>query len=156
MSEGEELVAAIRRVYDINRLVVSISPEFLANGAMNIIGFDKSIHPTGWIGCNLHLRQVARAFCRRNFLPEERALAAAARAGAAIPGLFSDDLQDRYPRRTQPEQDPEYVLRAHLSEDDRWFNIDRMRGAAEALLQHADALENETVETFGPRRDKAA
>jgi len=156
MSEGEELVAAVRRVYDNNRDIVSIRPEFLADLAMDLIGFDKSIHPVGWVGCNLHLRQVARAFCRRNFLPEERALAAAARAGAAIPGLFDDDLQDRYPRRTQTEQEPEYVLREHLSEDDRWFNIDRMRSAAGALLGHADALQTETVETFGPRKDKAA
>jgi hypothetical protein len=156
MSESLELVAAIRRVYDINRLKVSVNPEFLANGAMEIIRFDKSIHPTGWVGCNLHLRQVARAFCRRNFLPEERALATAARSGAAIPGLFDDDLQDRYPRRTHPEQEPEYVLRDHLSEDDRWFNIDRMRSAAGTLLGHADALQTETVTQFGPRKDEAA
>jgi hypothetical protein len=151
MSEGEELVAAVRRVYDINRLKVSINPEFLANGAMDIIGFDKSIHPTGWVGCNLHLRQVARAFCRRNFEPVE-----IAEATAVNGDLFSDDLQDRYPKHTQKGQEPEYVLRDHLGEHDRWFNIDRMRGAAGALLRHADALQTETVKTFGPRKDKAA
>ena len=151
MSEGEELVAAIRRVYDINRSIVSISPEFLANGAMDIIGFEKSIHPTGWVGCNLHLRQVARAFCRRNFEPDAIA------ANAIINGdLFSDDLQDRYPKHVRRGQEPEYVLRDHLSEHDRWFNIDRMRGAAGALLRHSDVLETETVEKFGPRKDEVA
>jgi len=151
MSESQELVTAIRRVYDINRNVVSISPEFLANGAMDIIKFDKSIHSTGWVGCNLHLRQIARAFCRRNFEPVD-----IAEAGIINGDLFLDDLQDRYPKQIQKGQEPEYVLRDHLGEIDRWFNIDRMRAAAGALLRHADALRNETVEKFGPRKEKAA
>lgn len=152
MSEGEELVAAVRRVYDINHRVVSINPEFLADAAMDIIGFDKSIHRLGWLGCNLHLRQVARAFCRRNFDPA----AMATEFAAGTRDMFDDTLQDRYPRRTQKGREPEYVLRDHLSEDDRWFNIDRMRGTARALQRHSDALEGETVEVFGPRKDTAA
>jgi hypothetical protein len=152
MSEGAELVDAVRRVYDINRNVVAIDPEFLANHAMEILRFDKSIHPVGWLGCNLHMRQIARAFCRRNF-----DTAAAALAGEAVNGdLFPDTLQDRYPRQSQKGQEPVYVLREHLSEDDRWFNIDRLRSAALALQKHARALEIETEATFGPRKDRAA
>jgi len=65
-------------------------------------------------------------------------------------------LKTRYPTPAKSEDEVEYVLRDHLSEDDRWFNIDRMRRAADALLRHADALRNETVEKFGPRKEKAA
>jgi hypothetical protein len=139
-------------MYEINRFVVAIDPEFLANGAMDIIRFDKSVHPVGWVGCNLHCRQLARAFCRRNFDAAAHAL-----SDAAINGeLFPDTLQDRYPRQLQKGKEPEYVLRDHLSEDDRWFNIDRLRSAAQALQKHARALETETLATYGPRKGRAA
>ena len=151
MNEGDALADAVRRMYEINHLVISIDPEFLANGAMEIIRFDKSLHPVGWFGCNLHCRQLARAFCRRNF-----DTAAAALAGEVNGDLFPETLQERYPKRPQKGKDPMYVLRAHLGEDDRWYNIDRLRSAALALQKHARALEIETEETFGPRKDHAA
>lgn len=152
MSEGDILADAVRQMYEINRLTVSIDPEFLANGAMEIIRFDKSLHPIGWVGCNLHCRQLARAFCRRNF-----DAAASALSGEAVNGeLFPDALQERYPRQPQKGKDPYYTLRDHLSEDDRWYNIDRLRAAAFALQKHANALETETKATFGPRKDRAA
>jgi len=152
MSEGSELVDAVRRMYEINRFVVAIDPEFLANGAMEIIQFDRSVHQLGWVGCNLHLRQVARAFCRRNF-----DAAASAASGDTVNGdLFPDTLQDRYPRQSQKGKEPMYVLREHLSEDDRWYNIDRLLSVADALQRHAQALQIETEATFGPRKDRAA
>jgi hypothetical protein len=152
MNEGDVLADAVRRMYEINRFVVAIDPEFLANGAMEIIRFDKTLHPVGWFGCNLHCRQIARAFCRRNFDASASAL-----AGEAINGdLFPDTLQDRYPRILQKGKEPMYVLREHLSEADRWFNIDRLGSTAQALQRHARALETETVAQFGPRKDQAA
>jgi len=152
VTEGDILADAVRRMYEINHFVVSIDPEFLANGAMEIISFDKETHPVGWVGCNLHCRQLARAFCRRNF-----DTAAAAIAGEAVNGeLFPETLQDRYPRQPRKDKEPVYVLRDHLSEEDRWYNIDRLRSAASALLKHARALEIETLATFGPRKDQAA
>jgi len=152
MNEGDVLADAVRRMYEINRFVVAIDPEFLANGAMEIIRFDKSLHPVGWVGCNLHCRQIARAFCRRNFDS-----AAAALAGELVNGdLFPDTLQERYPRIPQKNKVPMYVLREQLSEDERWYNIDRLRHAAKALQKHARALESETLATFGPRKDRAA
>lgn len=150
MNEGDVLADAVRQMYEINHRVVAIDPEFLANGAMDIIGFGKSLHPVGWLGCNLYCRQLARAFCRRNF-------DAAAHAGEAVNGeLFPDTLQDRYPCIPQKGKDPTYVLREHLSEADRWFNIDRLRVVASALQKHARALEIETEAMFGPRKDRAA
>ena len=152
MSEGDILANAVRQMYEINRNVVAIDPEFLANGAMDIIQFDKSLHPVGWVGCNLHCRQIARGFCRRNFDP-----AAAALSGEVVNGeLFSDVLQERYPRQPQKGREPEYVLRDHLREDDCWYNIDRLRSAASALQKHSNALETETKARFGPRKDRAA
>jgi hypothetical protein len=63
-------------------------------------------------------------------------------------------LKTRYPTPAKSEDDVEYVLREHLSENDRWFNIVRMRNTAAALVRHADALEAETVTKFGPRKDE--
>ena len=145
MKENNELTDAVRRVYEINRNVVSLDPGFLADGAMEIIGFAQATHPVGWLGCHLHLRQLARAYCRRNF--EAPADGAGERQGF----LPLDALQDRYPRRPVPDQEPVYVLREHLTEDDRWFNIARLRQSAAALLRHADALQAETEQLFGSR-----
>ncbi len=153
MSEGAELVDAVRRVYDINRNVVSIDPEFLANGAMEIIRFDRSTHRLGWVGCNLHLREVARSFCRRNFDHAADALERSLQGE-----MFAETLQDRYPRKRRRGEDhpPEYILRDYLTEDDRWFNIDRLRSASTALVKHSDALETETVKLFGKRKRRDA
>ena len=148
MSESAELAEAVRRAYEINRNVVAIDPEFIANGAMEIIRFAKSLHPVGWTGCNMHCRQIARSFCRRNFDPAEAAIESVSRQI----DFFPDTLQDRYPRKHTKGQEPVYVLRDHLTEDDRWDNIDRMRKAAVALRKHADALETETRQLFGPPR----
>ena len=151
MSESAELVDAVRRAYEINHRVIAIDPEFIANGAMEIIRFSKSLHPVGWVGCNLHCRQLARAFCRRNFDPTDDA------ERRALQGeIFGDTLQDRYPRKRGPGEDPEYVLRDHLTEDDRWTQIERMRKQSRALQRHSDALETETRQLFGPPRGRAA
>ena len=115
-----------------------------------IIRFAKSLHPVGWTGCNMHCRQIARSFCRRNFDPAEAAIESVSRQI----DFFPDTLQDRYPRKHTKGQEPVYVLRDHLTEDDRWDNIDRMRKAAVALRKHADALETETRQLFGPPRGR--
>ena len=153
MSESAELAEAVRRAYEINRNVVAIDPEFIANGAMEIIRFARSLHPVGWVGCNMHCRQLARAFCRRNFDPVEAAI-----DNLTIQGeFFPDTLQDRYPRKRQkPGEEPVYVLRDHLTEEDRWEAISRMRKTSRALQRHSDALETETRQLFGPPRGRAA
>ena len=151
------LTDAIQQMYDINKNVVSIDPEFLADGAMDIIGFvylkapetrEEYSHNAVWYGCNQHLRQMARAYCRGKFDPAVKAAAAAMGQGE----LIGEVLQDRYPVKTRKGQEPTYVLRDHLSEIDRWFNIDRMEGTARALVKHRNALETETVTLFGPRK----
>lgn len=146
--ETERLYDAVRRMYDINHNQVSIGAAFLADGAMGIIGFPKDLHAVGWVGCNFHLRQVARSFCRRNFVHHTKDNPQA--------DLF-DGLQDRYPRKplkdseSGEEREPEYVLRDHLTMDDRWYNFDMLMRSAHARLKHARALEEETIKLFGAR-----
>lgn len=55
-------------------------------------------------------------------------------------------LQPRYPatRTIEGESDEVYVLRSHLTLQERRANVARLRREAEAKMVHADALEAET------------
>lgn len=155
--DRDVLSDAIGRVIDIQKNAGTVAPDSIASAAMEIIKFRYVLHNAGWYGCYQHMLQLARDRLRGQFNPE-------ARAAAYVAGqseLFDDALQDRYPRapRRQPDGDwaePEYVLRDQLSEDDRWFNIDRMEHVAGALTRHHRALREETIQRFGPRKGRAA
>lgn len=153
--DRDELGDAIGRVIDINRHTVSIEPDFVAQTAMQTIRFDYALHNAGWYGCYQHMLQLARERLRGKF--DLRAVADAAIAGE---DLFPETLQDRYPRKPHRDKDgewaePVYVLRSHLSAEDRWYNIDRLDHISVAAARHKDALEAETVAQFGPRREAA-
>ena len=155
--DRDALSDAIGRMIDIQKQAVTVAPDSIATGAMEIIKFRYAIHNSGWYGCYQHMLQLARDRLRGQFDPE-------ARAQAYVSGqseLFDDALQDRYPRRPRREPDgkwaePEYVLRDQLSEDDCWFNIDRLEHTAGALTRHRNALREETILRFGPRKGRAA
>lgn len=150
--DRDVLSDAVGRMVELKGNAVSVTPDSVATGAMQLIRFDYGVHNAGWYGCYQHMLELARARLRGRYDP-------AARAKAYTEGqseLFDDKLQDRYPRRPRREfngswADPEYVLRSHLNAEDRWFNIDRLRHVSGAAAKHSDALEAETVELFGPR-----
>jgi hypothetical protein len=155
--DRDVLSDAVARMIDITREEASVAPDSIASGAMEVIKFRYDLHNAGWYGCYQHMLQLARDRLRGRFDPEARA--AIYLAGQSE--LFDDALQDRYPRAPRREPDgswaePEYVLRNYLSEDDCWFNIDRMEHVAGALTRHHRALREETVERFGPRKGRAA
>jgi len=155
--DRDALSDAIGRMIDMHGTSLTIAPDSIATGAMAAIRFDYGLHNAGWYGCYQHMLQLARDRLRGRFDPE-------ARAEIFLAGqseLFDDALQDRYPRapRRLPDgkwAEPEYVLRNYLSEDDCWFNIDRLEHTAGALTRHRNALRQETVERFGPRKGRAA
>jgi hypothetical protein len=136
-AKGDELYDVIERIYERQRDYREISPISLAREGMQAIDFPSSLHALGYIGCELHLREIARTFCRRRFEPVK------------TPGehlevdLFPETLQERYPVKGMAGDEPRYVLRGHLSMEDRAFNVARMRRASRALTKHADALEAE-------------
>lgn len=135
-----ELSNVVRVVYESHNDRPTVSPAWLATEAMAEIGFPRDLHPLGYIGCHLQIRQIARAFCRKHFDPEE----------SVENDLFPETLQQRYPRQQKsPEQEPEYVLLDLLSRSDIVFNIDRLRKEARSKLKHADALEAWSVNKFG-------
>jgi hypothetical protein len=154
--DRDALSDAIARMIDLNKAATSIAPDTIAAGAMKIIRFSYTLHNAGYYGCYQHMLQLARERLRGKYDPD-------ARAQAYLAGqteLFSETLQDRYPRRPRRNLDgswaePEYVLRDNLSEADRWFNIDRLQHVSSAASKHCDALRAETVRLFGPRRGAA-
>jgi hypothetical protein len=143
---------AVARVIEINHLTVSIGPDFIAGSVMETIGFAYAMHNAGWYGCYQHVLQLSREQLRGKHDP--RAMAAAVTNGQT--DFFPETLQDRYPRKRRRLEDgswaePEYVLRDHLSAEDRWDNIDRLYQVSGATARHGRALEAETVKLFGPR-----
>lgn len=56
---------------------------------------------------------------------------------------WNGELQDRYPTHTKPGEEGRYILRAHMTPEDRAWNVARLRKAGKSLLEHADALEAE-------------
>lgn len=82
----------------------------------------------------LELKQLARAVCRLRQEQSERE--------SESGNLFDFQLQPRYP--AEREHDDAYVLREHLTIDERRKNVARLRAEASAKLAHADALEAET------------
>ena len=132
---GDELYDVIARIYERQQAYTEVSPISLAEEAMRAIDFPQRLHTLGWIGCNYHFREIARSFCRRRFDPIDPALRYQG------DDLFPETLQDRYPVKGMKGDEPRYVLREHLSPDDRAFNVTRMRRTASALQRHADALE---------------
>jgi hypothetical protein len=137
MTAEEQLNAAVQKVIDDYHLVGEVSPSWIATQAMVEINFPQSLHALGYVGCHLEIRQIARQKLRRSHDPY-------AKVKASIEGeddLFPETLQERYPRRPRPAEEPIYALRDLLSRSDVQYNVERMRRGGNALLKHADALE---------------
>lgn len=83
-----------------------------------------------------HLTKMAAAVIRR-YEPEEEAARRADEQG----DMFSDLLQDRYPRSRRRSEEPVYVLREFMSTEDVLFNVHRMEAVGGRLLRHARALQ---------------
>jgi hypothetical protein len=141
-STTEQLTVILSRKYNAldEKGVVAISPADLASAAYS------EIDPLGrapWlvqIAAIAELRQLARAVCRTRHLESERT--------SEQGSLFDFQLQPRYPAK-RPLVDGEtpedvYVLREHLTKNERDKNILRLRREAEAKTVHADALQAET------------
>lgn len=111
-----------------------INPSWVANEAMGELDPVKHIErgsPLIWLGCNLQLRQLARQVLARHY-----------EVGTRAPDDLFPDLQWRYPTaRSAEAEEPEYVLRDMMSNEDLAYNVSRLRAEALAKQAHADTLE---------------
>jgi hypothetical protein len=142
----DQLRELVSRIIEIRRGQPRISPSWVATEAMFDLDRRRIVerdHPMIWQGCHLQLRQIARQLLAQRF---ER--------GEEEEDLLFKDLQWRYPTaRTAAvdAEEPEYVLRDLMTDEDVAYNVARLRAEALAKLQHADALE-----AWGRDRGKAA
>jgi len=150
MSKADQVALhdALIDVYALNKDVVTIEPGFLADCAWEVLKFPKEMHAVGYWAAHQHACQMAREILRQKADPVERAKYITDDQLS----MFDHELQDRYPRRPIEGQQPGYTLRRHLSELDRWHNIDRMAKSAKALTKHVEAFKAETMALFGPRK----
>ena len=126
-----ELVA---RIIEMRLGQPRISPSWVATEAMYDLDRGRAVehdHPMIWQGCHLQLRQIARQLLAQRF-----------ECGEEEQELLFKDLQWRYPTaRSATAEEPEYVLRDLMTDEDIAYNVGRMRAEALAKLEHADALE---------------
>jgi hypothetical protein len=140
----DQLRELVARIIEMRRGQPRISPSWVATEAMHDLDRGRTVehdHPMIWQGCHLQLRQIARQLLAQRF---ER--------GEEEEDLLFTDLQWRYPTaRSATAEEPEYILRDLMSDEDITYNVQRMRAEAIAKMQHADALE-----AWGRRRGRVA
>jgi hypothetical protein len=135
--EGQQLHDLVAEAIDRRRAAPRLSPTAIAEEVLGKLDAEEKSHPTVWIGCNLHLRQIARGQLAQRFDP-------VVEDDDDEPELF-EGLQWRYPEAPEDgagrNPDPVYVLRDLMSSDDVRWNANRLRAEAKAKLAHALALE---------------
>lgn len=132
MTEERRLAEIISRIIDLYDEVPSISPTWVAAQAMSELDPDRVAPMLVHAGCNLHLRQLARARLRHRYESESD--------DKAEHDLFPG-LQRRYPTaRSARTDEPEYVLLERLTDFDLNFNVARLEAEAVSKQKHADAL----------------
>lgn len=146
MKKDEDAARAWRiigEVYDRCRDQAEVSPAWLATQVMVEIGARREDNDVEYLLAHLQARQIARKFCRERIEDDET---------AERDDLFPGSLQHRYPKTpAQHGEEPVYVLRDLMSDDDIAYNVSRLRSEANAKLMHADALE-----AWGKDRRRAA
>lgn len=136
-STYEQVNEAIAREYDALKDAVIVAPESLAFRVYEALSSGNEDVRIQYVSVE-HLKQMTRAFLRRNNDPDSDESPAYEGNG----DLFSGTLQARYPVLGDNGQHY-YKLRHLLTPEERAMNVERLRKSAGARLKHADALEAE-------------
>jgi len=135
-SAAYPLQELIYRIIELNYTQPRISPSWVATEAMAELDPIKQVErgtPLVWLGCHLQLRHIARQKLAKKYV--------AGGDDSTKDSLFPN-LQWRYPTaHSADEDDPEYILRDLMSNEDVAYNVSRLRAEATAKQAHADALE---------------
>jgi hypothetical protein len=131
-SEERELNDLVRDAVEKAEGQIWIDPAWIATAVMAKIDPERISPVLVYKGCHLELRQLARAHLRGTFDPIDE--------DHLQHELFTE-LQDRYPVKRKRGEDPRYVLREAMTDEDGDFNVGRLRNASHALAKHADSLE---------------
>lgn len=131
----EQLMQLLREEYAVldGSGEVVVSPALVAARTMERLDSTSASPTLVAFAATLELRQLARSICRRVSNLDDPSGQGA---------LFDGQLQRRYPAVRASEE--VYVLREHMTLDERRANVARLRAEAASKARHADALEAET------------
>lgn len=125
----------VGRIIELRRDAIRISPGWVATEAMILLDGTRVSPALVYLGCHLQLRQIAREMLRGKYEPD-------AEADEDAQHSLWPALQKRYPTfKSNPGDDPEYVVLEELTAVDVGFNLRRLRSEAQSKQEHADALE---------------
>jgi len=134
----QQIREELHRQYALFDDAIIVSPSGLAHRVFETFASGEEDARIQYVSLE-HLKQMARAFLRRQNHPDSDESAAYEAQGS----LFSGALQDRYPLPRKGDEEPVYKLRQHLTREERAWNVEQLRKSAGARLKHADALEGE-------------
>lgn len=140
MSVRSEIMTEMDQIYSDLRDVVLVSPNALADKVYKAFSYGNESSQIEYLSVEA-AKQMAREYLRRKTAPDGD-LNEAHQNEMDFGVKFSGKLQDRYP---VPSEDgkPQYKLRSALTPEERAWNCEQLRKTAEALNEHADALEAE-------------
>jgi hypothetical protein len=127
----------VQAIIDDRKTEDRISPAWIATEAMAKLGATElqQGNPLVYLAAHLHLRQIARHVCRKQF-DDDDADALDPAQQEMFPGL-----QSRYPTAHSGKQEPSYVMRDAMTAKDVTFNVKRLRHEGATKLGRARALE---------------
>jgi hypothetical protein len=133
MSIHAEIQQQIRAVIDGHSALDILSPTFIASEVLDTFGAPEEIH-VHWLSFE-HAKHMARRILAAKFDPDGE-------ENEVYQGdMFSGLLQERYPIRRGPGEEPVYKPRTLMTVDELDWNIESLRKAAVARVRHADALQ---------------
>ena len=143
MNQHQQIVAAFEREYTFLGDAISISPSALAHRVFETFSTGEEDPQIQYTSLE-HLKHMARVFlASRKDADGEMNEAHGAQGEFDLGVTFSGNLQDRYPLPRPAGAEPTYKLRAHLTAEERAWNVLQLRKSARTRLEHADALEAE-------------
>jgi len=137
MTIHEEISVAMQRWIDERGEVAVMSPTALAVATLRWFEAN-SIEPHIEYTSLEHFKQIARRVLAGRFDIDSEENPVYEQGE-----LFSGHLQERYPLPRSKGSEPQYKLRALLTDRERAWNVEMLRKAAMSRLAHADALEAE-------------
>jgi len=131
--DAQQLHNLVAGVIGRRAAAVRLKPAMVAQEVMSKLDMEQVSHPLVWLGCHLEVRQIARGMLATHFDPITK-------PDEDEPVLPFTNLQWRYPERPKPGEEPSYILRDLMTDEDVAWNVARLQAEGRAKLAHADAL----------------
>ena len=140
MSQYSDIVSEIARQYDALADAILISPSALAHRTFETFATGDESATIQYASLE-HIKHLARVYLakQKGHESDENPVY----QGELDLGITFSGLQDRYPMPKAQGEEPVYKLRAHLTSDEREWNVKQLEKSGFARLKHAEALRAE-------------